>query len=174
MIKRRKAFDSSKTSFLSYVVLDMPSSYLQIENVTPAMIEGGLLAVFAPSITQIGDCVRIIKEKELPLVMEKTVELGIGISGGRTWDVRLTTRRKSSAYLQKVDEKPQANGEEQNSPDSEPESTNSNAEQEGKDMSHDLSQEPDQPVLVCRPKVGDRVFGGGFCGLFKKITPVAS
>ena len=69
--------------FLDHVVLDMPGVHRQISSVVQAMKDDALLVVFVPSVTQIGDCVREIENKNLPLVMDKVVEVGEGISNGR-------------------------------------------------------------------------------------------
>ena len=65
--------------FLSHVILDMPSSNLRIPHVTPALKRNGYLVVFMPSITQIGECLQLIKDQRLPLVQERVIELGNGI-----------------------------------------------------------------------------------------------
>jgi hypothetical protein len=83
--------------FLSYVFLDMPSSHAYLQQVVTAMKDHALLAVFVPSITQIGECVREIKINSLPLRMDKVLELGDGISNGRPWDVRLAYKRANDA-----------------------------------------------------------------------------
>jgi hypothetical protein len=156
--------------FLSYVILDMPGSHVQIETVAPAMKDGALLVVFVPSVTQIGDCVRIIQDKGVKLQMEMVLELGEGISNGRVWDVRLAKKRArsngaSSRHTdnQALDEKSVGKGGDAGAKDvsaSEGDSLQ-NAEVE---PSHD-----DDPVMVCRPKVGKMTIGGGFIGLWRKI-----
>lgn len=79
--------------FLSYVVLDMPGCHRYLKKVASATKEDALIAVFVPSVTQISDCIREISATGLPLRMEKTLELGEGISNGRQWDVRLAVKR---------------------------------------------------------------------------------
>lgn len=84
---------SATEPFLSYAILDMPSAHQRIPHVVPALKRDGLLVVFMPSVTQIGDCVQLIQKEKLPFVMERVVELGMGISGGRLWDVRVAVKK---------------------------------------------------------------------------------
>lgn len=150
---------SSVEPFLSHAILDMPSSQLRIPHVAPILRRDGILIVFMPSITQIGDCVRLIRQHNLPLVQESVVELGMGISSGRQWDVRLATKKSGA----------------------DPSSWSPSAEAESDEASSDPSEEateipvPDVPskedemVMVCRPKVGLRTVGGGFVGIWRRI-----
>lgn len=169
VFKRKDTSETPFEPFLSHVLLDMPSSHLRIENVAPVMRTHGLLGVFCPSVTQIGDCVRIIKEKNLPLAMDRVVELGTGISSGRTWDLRLVVKRASSN-----DARPSEDG-----PDAEERGNGPSDTHEGEQSapSSELLSHPEgldrvdanQPVMVCRPKVGERVVGGGFIGLWRRM-----
>ncbi|KAJ5349844.1 hypothetical protein N7541_007571 [Penicillium brevicompactum] len=159
------ADENTVEPFVSHVILDMPSSNLRIPHVTPIMKHDGLLVVFMPSITQIGECLQMIKEQNLPLVQEKVLELGNGISGGRLWDVRFATKKSgadpSSWTVPSIDEgaapEAQEPGVEEQTSGSESESS---------------SPEPavkSDSVLVCRPKVGVRIQGGGFVGVWRRI-----
>jgi hypothetical protein len=161
--------------FLSYVILDMPGCHLQIENVAPAMKDGALLVVFVPSVTQIGDCVRIMRDKGLELQMEKVLELGEGISNGRVWDVRLARTRArpndSSPILRENQSMDQTNHLETGSRVDADETT-------GRDPDSRQSAEgevgrDDDSVMVCRPKVGRMTIGGGFIGLWRKVDTAA-
>lgn len=150
---------SSVEPFLSHAILDMPSAQLRIPHVAPMLKRDGFLVVFVPSITQIGDCVRLIRQHHLSLVQEKVVELGMGISGGRQWDVRLATRKSGADPASW-------------SPSAETESDEASA-----DSAEDLAEIPvpevtskvDDMVMVCRPKVGLRTMGGGFVGIWRRI-----
>ena len=147
--------------FLSYITLDLPDVHREIASVSEALMPDGKVCVFAPSITQIAECLKIIDEKKAALYLDKVIELGEGISTGRVWDLRYFTpraREKSQAKpidptleVAEVDEDPAFSNEDQ-------ETTSSDDHSTGK-------------VLVCRPKVGDRVVGGGFIGLFRKTPP---
>jgi hypothetical protein len=150
--------------FVSHVILDMPSSNLRVPHVTPILKRDGLLIVFMPSITQIGECLQMIKDQRLPLVQEKVIELGNGISGGRLWDVRFATKKSGadpSSWATASDAEgaaPTAEGEEQAS---------------ASDSASEISVPEETPkgesVLVCRPKVGVRIQGGGFVGVWRRI-----
>ena len=150
--------------FLSYVILDMPACHLQIETVALAMKDGALLVVFVPSVTQIGDCVRTIHDKGLPLHVEKVLELGEGISNGRVWDVRLA-RKRARANDSSQKKSPAAS-------DGLQEGSSGTTEE---DHEHSLQsaeageKTEDDPVMVCRPKVGRMMIGGGFIGLWRKM-----
>ncbi|EED24509.1 tRNA (adenine-N(1)-)-methyltransferase [Talaromyces stipitatus ATCC 10500] len=152
--------DNATQPFLSYAILDMPAAHKRIPHVAPALRRDGLLVVFMPSITQIGECVQLIRKEKLPFVMEKVVELGTGISGGRLWDVRMAVKKSradpSSWTKEGRDgtEAPQTGTEETDS--AEPSNTS------GEDSTQDN-------VLVCRPKVGSKIVGGGFVGIWRRI-----
>lgn len=136
------------------------------------MTDGALLVVFVPSVTQIGDCVRVIQDKGMRLQMEKVLELGEGISNGRVWDVRLARKRAQSngssvtrTKNQALDEKSSIDGEIDTAAAKDIVGNETgrlqNAEVEP-------SREEDS-VMVCRPKVGRMTIGGGFIGLWRKV-----
>lgn len=151
--------------FLSYIVLDMPSSHKYLHRVVTAMKDSALIAVFVPSITQIGDCVREIKANALPLNMEKALELGDGISNGRLWDVRLALKRAKDP----VDESSTPGPREGDEDESVREETETESEtSSGADPKEGVPSE--EPVMVCRPMVGERVIGGGFVGLWRRVA----
>jgi tRNA A58 N-methylase Trm61 len=182
--------ETSPAEYLDYVCLDMPGVHEQLGHVTPAMKDNGRLLVFVPSITQIAECVRVIAEEGLSLEMGKVLELGEGISSGRKWDVRIVKPRKGSASLVTGEEKKdgiepepvavESPGGEPDASDSdnicEPENTNEAApdeEVENLPLPLPTSKDP-SPVMICRPLVGERTFGGGFIALFKKISPASA
>ncbi|GAM41805.1 hypothetical protein TCE0_042f15214 [Talaromyces pinophilus] len=152
---------SATEPFLSYAILDMPSAHKRIPHVVPALRRDGLLVVFMPSITQIGECVQLIQKERLPFVMERVVELGMGISGGRLWDVRMAVKKSradpSSWIKEGRDDAEQSTTEEADSVESG--STSTVSEQES----------TQDNVLVCRPKVGSKIVGGGFVGIWRRI-----
>ena len=124
----------------------------------------GLLVVFMPSITQIGECLQLIRDQRLPLVQEKVIELGSGISGGRIWDVRFATKKSGAdpaswATPSDAEISTPAEADEQ-----------STASDTASDVS--TAEEPSkegESVLVCRPKVGLRIQGGGFVAVWRRI-----
>ena len=151
--------------FLSRVFLDLPGADQKLESVTRAMRVDGTVIVFNPSITQIMDVAKKIKDDGIPLELEKVIELGVnGGSGGREWDVRPVKPR----VAQKLQEE-----------------EHGNVGDEEKDDEFGLERNGDQVAveegtatvgrgwsMVCRPKVGERVVGGGFLGLWKKQRPL--
>ena len=143
----------------------MPASHLQIESVARAMKDGALLVVFVPSVTQIGDCVRVILDKGVKLQMEKVLELGEGISNGRVWDVRLAKKRARPNGAITTGRPNVSKGLEEEGPA---------VESVGDDADVMQSASPDErpeddSVMVCRPKVGKMTIGGGFIGLWRKL-----
>jgi tRNA (adenine57-N1/adenine58-N1)-methyltransferase len=128
-------------SFLDHAILDLPSTHEYLDIVGKALKPNGSLLVFCPSVTQIMECIKLVKDNKLPLFIEKTVEVGgaIGV-GGREWDIRTVKPRA----LLKGEE-----GEEA------PETVLPSTDNE------DLK-------IICRPKVGVRISGGGFVGQFRK------
>ena len=166
--ERQNLLRKISTPFIAHAILDMPSSHQQIANIAPVIRPAGMLLLFAPSITQLGDAVRVIKEQRLPFVMERVLELGSGISGGRDWDVRLATRRHGS-----LDSKESApagttfdNGGEEEGPRVE---DNSNDPSERVQVPEtEVANTGAEEVLVCRPKVGKLIVGGGFVGVWRR------
>jgi hypothetical protein len=149
--------------FLSHAFLDLPNADTHIDNVAKAVKVDGNLIVFNPSITQINECALKIKQEGIPLELDRVIELGVnGGSGGREWDVRPVKPR-----TQKVEAAPEpiVTGGDDAEVSSDVESRD--AEQEQAD---NVAQTPDEGkwAMVCRPKVGERVVGGGFLGVFKK------
>lgn len=163
--RRRSTGVFSKTvkPFLSYAMLDMPSAHLRIPLVASMLKPDGILAVFVPNITQIGDCVNLIREQNLPLVMDKAVELGTGISSGRLWDVRVV-QTKSRGKLTTEAKEDKASEPTEESSD---ESSSTSADEAANDSVPEKAR--DESVLVCRPKVGERIVGGGFVGIWRKM-----
>ncbi|ERF68748.1 hypothetical protein EPUS_07235 [Endocarpon pusillum Z07020] len=166
-------------SFLNYVFLDMPSSHRYLRKVVDAMKENALIAVFVPSITQICDCVQEINANSLPLRMEKTLELGEGISNGRIWNVRLASKRardpieESSMIHRRLGDEDKALQEET---DTQSEISSTTTPQEEDSSLPLLEAGPEEggtskePVMICRPRVGERLIGGGFVALWRRTA----
>ena len=157
--------------FLSYVILDMPGCHFQIETVAPVMKDGALLVVFVPSVTQIGDCVRIMRDKGLKLQMEKVLELGEGVSNGRVWDVRLARKRSrpndSSPIMRESQSVDETNTSGKGLGADAGEATGSDTD--SLESAEVEASRGDDSVMVCRPKVGRMTIGGGFIGLWRKV-----
>jgi tRNA A58 N-methylase Trm61 len=173
---------SSSEPFLSAAILDMPSADRHLELVSKALRVDGKLVVFNPSVTQIGDCIKRIRKQNLPLSLDTVVELGVGMSAGREWDIRVAAVRARQA-------KGMGNSiTGVNVAEKEDRSVTLNKSEEKNDEGYDSEQDnspPDQPeepvaanpededsrswAMVCRPKVGRTVIGGGFVGLWSKM-----
>ncbi|KAH6889889.1 adenine-N(1)--methyltransferase [Thelonectria olida] len=118
--------------FLDHAILDLPSAHDNAQDVIQALKPNGLLILFKPSISQIGEFQTWAREADQPVRFERVIELPVtttadGIrdtGGGREWDVKTVVPKGAD-------------------PDS-------------------------QPVQVMRPKVGDRVAGGGFVALLRR------
>lgn len=150
----------------------MPGVHQQIEQVSRAMKAGALLVVFVPSVTQVADCVRTIQERQIDLQLEKVLELGEGISNGRVWDVRLARKRAKRA--RNGDALAVGPPPSQGLGDGEAPVVEENGLYEKPELlelaEEDLAAE-DEPVMVCRPKVGRMTIGGGFLGIWRKEDP---
>jgi hypothetical protein len=139
-------FTPTTQPFLSHVILDLPSAHLQLPVVTPHIHVSGKVLLFVPSITQIVDAVETVKSLNLPLSLDKVLELGPGISAGREWDVKAVKIRANEKRLKL----------------------------EGVDGEGDREIEVRTTTekeygIVCRPKVGVTVIGGGFLGVWSKM-----
>lgn len=164
---------TSGTPFLDHAILDLPATEDYIEIVGKALRPNGSLITFCPHITQINKMVLFAKEEDIPLYLEKVVEVGgaVGV-GGREWDVRPVKPRallKAESVSEPVELPPQADeeiGGNEKTADHEIKAEESEAEAEA---------EPETPKvsgweMVCRPKVGLRISGGGFVGVWRRMV----
>lgn len=148
--------------FLSHAILDLPSSHIHVEKMASALRVDGKLLVFNPSITQINSVVELVKARRLPLHLERVIEMGHAMTGGRPWSVhcvrpRALTKVNNGSGLT-VSSSKQPDGQiEQQKQYSEPDPSETRPE-----------CEDDGWQLVCRPKPGERVSGGGFLALWSK------
>ncbi|KAF2858549.1 S-adenosyl-L-methionine-dependent methyltransferase [Piedraia hortae CBS 480.64] len=140
--------------FLAHSFLDLPNADQHLARVAPALRVDGTLIVFNPSITQILECWTKVKKDSLPLELERVVELGVSAgSGGREWDVRAVRPRAELKMAAKG-----ASGEQ---------------DEDASTLTHTTDNVCD-PLrssgwkMICRPKVGERIIGGGFVGVFRK------
>lgn len=183
-VKRTPTTNSNP--FLSYAILDMPSAHLRIPHVAPILKRNGMLVVFMPSITQIGDCVELIRRQRLPFVQDKVVELGAGLSGGRLWDVRFAMKKSradpsswnealsSSSSSSSLPSSPTSDSEDAGivTPNLE-ESPASSSDEAAPVREESPTEDTRDSVLVCRPKVGTRIVGGGFVGIWRRIEDIS-
>jgi tRNA (adenine57-N1/adenine58-N1)-methyltransferase len=155
-IANQKAARKAEEPFLSHVFLDLPNANHHLTNVAPALRVNGLLGVFNPSITQIAECVEAIREQKMPYLLEQVVELGA--STIREWDVRAVKPRASTRTQLQSGEAVDAT-EGQVARDDE--------------LAKDLAQTEEKWAMICRPKAGQQVVGGGFLGLWRRMEQVA-
>jgi hypothetical protein len=126
----------------------------------------GLLGIFNPSITQIAECVDTVRKHRLPYLLDRVVELGVG--NIRLWDVKAVTPRASTRKMEDFGEGPE--------PSTPPDGDISDAVQGQKARDEALVEEVGkqrESVMVCRPKVGETVVGGGFLGLWRRMEPAS-
>ncbi|KAL8939336.1 MAG: hypothetical protein Q9211_002790, partial [Gyalolechia sp. 1 TL-2023] len=143
-----------QSPFLSHVVLDLPSSYSHVERAVSALHVDGKLVLFNPSITQINAAVELVKAQKLPLQLERVVEVGPAMTGGRIWDVRFV---KPRALTKEVNNRSTL-------------TTEINDDQSAsKEWDDKGSLDSDEGMqMVCKPKIGDRISGGGFVALWSR------
>jgi hypothetical protein len=149
----------AKKPFLDHAILDLPNTHQYLEIVGKALKANGSLVTWCPSITQINKCVMLVKEEKMPFLLEKVIEVGPGLSGGKEWDVRMVMPRALSTVQVQ-----------QKTPDLQDEVTDPDAKVEESVELHGLRSTRDEGwEMVCRPKVGVRVIGGGFIALWRKM-----
>ncbi|KAK5697512.1 hypothetical protein LTR97_007650 [Elasticomyces elasticus] len=148
--------------FLSHAFLDLPGTEQHLGIVAKALKVDGALIVFCPSITQVMACLETVKTEGVALEMEKVLELGVnGGTGGREWDVRAV--RPRAARQQATDVVDDSDGEARAQEDSGIDLSSSGGEEDGRGDKKDEGWK-----MICRPKVGELVVGGGFLGVFRK------
>ncbi|MCJ1380382.1 hypothetical protein MMC17_003485 [Xylographa soralifera] len=158
-----------RNPFLSHAILDLPRSHDHIAQVAAALHTDGILIAFNPSLTQIIDCIKSIIAEEVPLWLDKVVELGAGMTGGREWDVRTVKPRALLKAERRHKEAELASGSVTDSLE---------ARSKNVEKSRTLDEEQSQAIsrsgtgweMICRPKVGERVVGGGFLGVWRKMA----
>jgi tRNA (adenine57-N1/adenine58-N1)-methyltransferase len=158
-IAQQKSRRKTEESFLTHVFLDLPNADTHLMNVAPVLHVNGLLAVFNPSITQIVDCVDAIREQRMPYVLDQVIELGAGTV--RQWDVRAVRPR---ATLRKAESKSASEAS-----DEEPINATEGQAARDDELVKDLAQSEEKWAMVCRPKAGQQVVGGGFLGLWRRM-----
>lgn len=159
-IAHQRASRQSDDPFLSHIFLDLPNAHRYLEDVAPVLKVNGILAIFNPSITQIAECVEIIHKYKMPYILDQIIELGAGTI--REWDVRAFQPRATPKEEEQELERSAASTDEP---------TDAAKEQKARDdeLAEDLSKRDEKWVMVCRPKVGQMVVGGGFLGLWRRM-----
>lgn len=136
---RGRLAQTGNRPFLTHAILDLPSAHDNAEDVIEALQPNGLLILFKPSISQIGDFMTWSRTTQQSIRLERVLELptsaiadGRDAFGAREWDVKTVTPR--AAQIE--------------------------GEAEGGDEA--------KMVQVMRPKVGQRIGGGGFVAILRR------
>jgi tRNA (adenine57-N1/adenine58-N1)-methyltransferase catalytic subunit len=153
----------------AHCFLDLPSCENYLKEASDKLQTDGCLMVFTPSISQVAVCVELIKNENLPLVMEQCVELGPGLSGGRLWDVRAVRPRALEKLENGAKLSPQLNGNGLSGAEIEPTSAESEEAEQPISTENTEEKSASDYKMVCRPKVGERTQGGGFLGVWRKM-----
>ncbi|KAF7948255.1 uncharacterized protein EAE97_003666 [Botrytis byssoidea] len=185
-----KRLEETKGVFLDHAILDIPGIQDEMEIVGKCMKPDGRLITWCPSITQHMKCLEIVKGKKLPFVLDRVLELGSQLStGGREWEVRsvkpralIKAEKKAKAEeMEREDRSKTAFAvnewltkisstevDEVASEDVEISESESVTVQASTGEDSDLTDMSGWE-MICRPKVGDRITGGGFVGVWKKM-----
>lgn len=179
-IQKRHLEDKDDKSFLSHAVIDMPDSHQHLAKVASVLHPQGNLILFNPSITQIIKAVDTIRRYEVPVYLDRVLELGPYMTGGKEWNVRAV---KARASLQAEQERRSSRRNESSAPEAAGTNsdigTNEGTNIDGSQISATENSEEEEEVsedeqgfqMICRPKAYARVVGGGFLGLWKKKSP---
>jgi tRNA A58 N-methylase Trm61 len=157
------ASTAGEKRWLTHAILDMPGSHKEMGVVAEHVVLGGKMVLFTPSITQLIDAQREVRENELPLYLERVIELGGGISGGREWSLKFV---KSRASMRAASTPLPTTSEESTA-----ETGLESEDRSDADSAVDVSGGSDEPewVVSCRPKPGKMIQGGGFVGLWTRV-----
>ena len=165
-VRDRKLEECDDKSFLHHILLDMPDSYLHIEKAVSSLRPDGNIILFNPSITQIVAAVDLIRTKRLPLFLERVLELGHNMTGGKEWDIRAV---KPRALIYTEQEKKLA-CKQTDREDGHTRTTDNSANSVSRDgeQCRATMNEAQGFQMICRPKAYARVVGGGFLGMWRK------
>lgn len=151
----KRLSETNQEPFLDHAILDLPDTHDHLELVAKALRPNGTLITFCPNITQINTCFLLTKKHGIPIFLEKVLELGSALGvGGREWDVRLAVIRADQKTEPKSIDIVETDSDE-------PETEHESAEPT-------IVSNP-RTELVCRPKVGTKIIGGGFVGVWTKM-----
>ena len=166
-----EACEKEAKAFLSHIVLDMPNAHHHVEKAASALHVNGGLLVFNPSITQIITVVDMVKQRYLPLQLDRVLELGPSLTGGKEWDVR-SVKPRVRVQAEEAARRAQGGAGEgfactEDAAPSGDESVEAKARDQG--QVEPTAKKDEGWEMVCRPKVGGLVIGGGFVGFWKKM-----
>lgn len=178
-IHHRQLQGKDDKTFLSHIILDMPGSYKHVEKAASVLLSQGNLILFNPSITQIIDAVETIRKYRIPLYLDRVLELGHTLTGGKEWDVRAFKPRAVAQAEQEERIAGRRNdiGTDLPNNEDEPGSLEGSSSEGSDNATTDIgkpktaAQELHGFEMICRPKAFSRVVGGGFVGVWGKKTP---
>jgi tRNA (adenine57-N1/adenine58-N1)-methyltransferase len=155
--------ETEQEVFLDHAILDLPNTHSYMDLIGRALKPNGSLVTWNPSISQVSRCVDEVGENKSPFLLEKVLEVVGGMNGGREWDVR----RAKVRALEKV---PTASDGPQEII-TEPGVALEDVEQSSSTDASVQSVMADRTryEMVCRPKVGERIQGGGFISLWRRM-----
>ena len=154
-------------TFLSHAILDMPGSHAHLKKVSEVLHVDGKLIVFSPSVTQIGNCVQLIKNERLPLILDRVLEVGQAMTGGRHWDLRMVVPR---VLMKKTEAEVEASfAGDQTSQEKTERTMQVPEDLEAVTSIDDQTKVLEKAEMVCRPRTGDRTAGVGFVGVWRKM-----
>ena len=167
---------TTENAFLSHAILDMPASDQHMEKVSSVLHVDGVLMLFNPNLGQIMRAVNVVREKKLPLTLSSVLELGPSMTGGRAWDVR-AVRPRALVKAEKARSESGGNMEDAVEVSSVEPTTKHALEEQSlvRTSERDKTEVPKQNgrgwETICRPMVGERIVGGGFLGVWKRMKP---
>ncbi|KAL5606854.1 hypothetical protein BROUX41_003231 [Berkeleyomyces rouxiae] len=134
--------------FLTHAFLDLPEPEAHLDALMRALRPDATLLVFAPSITQIARVARWISDGEArkPLRLEKTLELPLATNNETSLRIGTGGKEWDVRYVK-----------------------TKKALLEAAQKHRNTDAAADDDVLVCRPMVYQRIVGGGFIGVFRKL-----
>lgn len=169
-----RLLDTGDAPFLEHAILDLPNTHGYFDLVGKALKLNGSLITFCPSITQINAGVMFVRQNNLPLFLEKVVEVGAAVGvGGREWDVRPVKPRallKVQAEEVKQPEILEGNEDVSGAAVEKFEVIATEASTDEASITRTPAPNGSGWEMICRPKVGIRISGGGFVGLWRRMT----
>ncbi|TKX26150.1 tRNA (m1A) methyltransferase-like protein [Elsinoe australis] len=155
--------------FLAHAFLDLPSIEDHLDAVSSRLLPDGKLIIFAPSVTQIIASYEKARKERLPLILSQVIELGTnGSSGGKEWDVRAVVPRDKLKAKKPTSVTPEQEGRAVSDDTTSEEMAESDNIEQVSIETAKIEDDAEDWKMVCRPKVGGRIVGGGFLAVFVK------
>lgn len=163
---------NNQEPFLNHAILDLPNPSDYFEILGKTMHPFGKLITFSPSVTKLVECLQLVEEQDLPFMLEKAIEVGAGFgSGGREWDIRTVLPRMKQRKTNSVEnaaKKSLEETEEELGVEVEVESPEAVGASDEPHIESSVDKNKEGREIVCRPKVGIRVEGGGFMAVWRR------